>query len=192
MAAACFPRLRRDKDIAAVSLHLRLVPLGAQLGDIKRRRSGVLSSSIDNRRLGPMLGPWEMTKRRPLRRANGCADVSSHAGIMGRWSFVPNWERDEGGKEPPFDRLRIIYRSPLRGTRFSRPPPSQRNSFSCSGGYRIVPVATGTLGCFGMNDGSVKNSNEGFKSRKWGRSGRIKRPFPRPPVALDSINRRPS
>lgn len=68
MAAACFPRLRRDKDIAAVSLHLRLVPLGAQLGDIKRRRSGVLSSSIDNRRLGPMLGPWEMTKRRPLRR----------------------------------------------------------------------------------------------------------------------------
>lgn len=134
MAAACFPRLRRDKDIAAVSLHLRLVPLGAQLGDIKRRRSGVLSSSIDNRRLGPMLGPWEMTKRRPLRRANGCADVSSHAGIMGRWSFVPNWERDEGGKEPPFDRLRIIYRSPLRGTRFSRPPPSQRNSFSCSGG----------------------------------------------------------
>lgn len=95
MAAACFPRLRRDKDIAAVSLHLRLVPLGAQLGDIKRRRSGVLSSSIDNRRLGPMLGPWEMTKRRPLRRANGCADVSSHAGIMGRWSFVPNWKRAE-------------------------------------------------------------------------------------------------
>lgn len=65
MAAACFPRSRRDKDIAAVSLHLRLVPLGAQLGDIKRRRSGVLSSSIDKRRLGPTLGPWEMTKRRP-------------------------------------------------------------------------------------------------------------------------------
>lgn len=192
MAAACFPRLRRDKDIAAVSLHLRLVPLGAQLGDIKRRRSGVLSSSIDNRRLGPMLGPWEMTKRRPLcrpssERLRGRVQPCGNYGTM-----VICTKLGEGGKEPPFDRLRIIYRSPLRGTRFSRPPPSQRNSFSCSGGYRIVPVATGTLGCFGMNDGSVKNSNEGFKSRKWGRSGRIKRPFPRPPVALDSINRRPS
>lgn len=135
MAAACFPRLRRDKDIAAVSLHLRLVPLGAQLGDIKRRRSGVLSSSIDNRRLGPMLGPWEMTKRRPLRRPSserlrGRVQPCGNYGTM-----VICTKLGEGGKEPPFDRLRIIYRSPLRGTRrFSRPPPSQRNSFSCSGG----------------------------------------------------------
>lgn len=35
--AACFPALRRDKDIAVVSLHLRHVPLGGQRGDIKRR-----------------------------------------------------------------------------------------------------------------------------------------------------------
>lgn len=83
MAAACFPRLRRDKDIAAVSLHLRLVPLGAQLGDIKRRRSGVLSSSIDNRRLGPMLGPWEMTKRRPSsERLRGRVQPCGNYGTM--------------------------------------------------------------------------------------------------------------
>lgn len=188
MAAACFPRLRRDKDIAAVSLHLRLVPLGAQLGDIKRRRSGVLSSSIDNRRLGPMLGPWEMTKRRPSsERLRGRVQPCGNYGTM-----VICTKLGEGR-----GRKRTTVRSfannlSFAPTRFSRPPPSQRNSFSCSGGYRIVPVATGTLGCFGMNDGSVKNSNEGFKSRKWGRSGRIKRPFPRPPVALDSINRRPS
>lgn len=79
------------------------------------------------------------------RVANGCADVSSHAGIMGRWSFVPNWRRNEGGKKPPFrrfDRLRIIYRSPLRASPARHP---RTGTASLTAVDRIVPIATGTL-----------------------------------------------
>lgn len=130
MAAACFPRSRRDKDIAVVSLHLRLVPLGAQLGDTKRRRSGVLSSSIDNRRLGPMLAPlgddqsavhYAPTVTRTCPAMRELWD-DGHLYQTGRvWGT-------RAEKKPPFrrfDRLRIIYCSPLRGTRFSSPPPSK-------------------------------------------------------------------
>lgn len=78
---------------------------------------------------------------------------------MGRWSFVPNWKSlgNEGGKKTTVPAVRSFANNLLLApTRDAvlQPATLQGGTASLTTVDRIVPIATGSLGRFGMNDGT--------------------------------------
>lgn len=77
----------------------------------------------------------------PRHRANGYADVSSHAGIMGRWSFVTKLEEERAGGR----KTTVPPVSSFANNLLLAPTASSLEQLLSRLVDRIVPVVTGCL-----------------------------------------------
>lgn len=92
----------------------------------------------------------------PRHRANGYADVSSHAGIMGRWSFVTKLEEERAGRKTTVPAVSSFANNLLLApTR----PACHPGTASLALVDRIVP---GMLRCLGMKDGRERRIGQEF------------------------------